>query len=1752
MACRVAGGNHSPEQLWQSILAKKDASSAIPATRWEPYRRRDARNAKVLDGTTSRGYFMDALEDFDPSFFGISPKEAEQMDPQQRISMEVAWEALESAGIPPQSLSGTQSAVYWGVGSDDYSRLVLEDLPNIEAWMGIGTAYCGVPNRISYHLNLMGASTAIDAACASSLVAIHHGRQAILLGETKLAIVGGVNALCGPGLFRVLDKAGAISSKGSCQSFDDSAHGYGRGEGVGAVILKDLKDAIADNDRILAILKGSAVAQDGHTNGIMAPNADAQQLVARNALKIAGIDPMTVRYVEAHATSTPLGDPTEISAISSVYGTGRSKESPCFIGSIKPNIGHLEAGAGVMSFIKAVLTINKGILPPQANLSKLNSSVRWEDAGVCVVQDAIEWPVSDKIRRASVCSYGYGGTVSHAVLEEFTPSSVPRTSSEQFGSQSFILLLSAPQEKRLTSQAEKYRSWLLVDGLEYNFESIVTTLAIRRGHHDYRAALIADSHHEAANALEAVIQGSDHAWTARSRRLGPDVNKETVWVFSGHGAQWKEMGRDMLQNPVFFQAISSLDDIVRAEMGFSAVNALQNGNFETSERVQVLTYIMQIGLSSVLKNKGLIPQAIIGHSVGEIAASVVSGALTPEEGVLVVCRRALIYCQVVGLGSMILIHKPYTEIERELFGREAISVAIDASPSSCVVSGSNQSIKDLTEWCRSRGIRTFTVKTDIAFHSPMLQRLVDPLVEALSGKLFPRSPVIKLYSTTLDDPRGEAVRDVQYWAANMVKPVRLRTAVEAAIEDKYGIFLEISSHPLVTHSINETIIERGIDDYAVIPTLVRNKPSEKCILYSIAQLHCKGVSVDWKKQMPGQWLPEVPVSSWSHRPIWKTIETGPFNPGLTPDTEKHTLLGQRISIAGTNTVVHVSKLDESTKPFPGKHPLHGTEIVPAASLINTFIHGTGARAFQNVMLLVPVAVSVPREIQVVVHQDRVILASRLVKNTQKDNDLESSWITHTTAQWSEEFAMCGESERDIWMDTSSIKLRINHRLKDNFSIEYLEKVGVSAMGFPWAISEHWGNSREMIAKFDVTPEISSDIPLPWDPHSWAPAFDAATSVASTIFLDEPRLRMVAQIDQISICIGAIPPKTGWLYIEKTSDAPLAAHISILSEDGKLLAKLRGMRFSEIEGTTGVCNNSVESLVHQIAWPPASLGETPFALSQAIFVSSDRRTIENYVASLPTRIKSAVLTSAEALPGGNLSLIHDRGTAIIYVPGQVNTLDDVADAAEEFISQLLDIIKYVVQTSLPSKVFVITSRVAHGESPTALAQAPLHGLSRIVASEQPDHFGGLIDTEDSTFPLQAIRYVQGGDVIRMSDGVARLARLRALPREKLLPETGNGALSLLPRPEGTYLVSGGLGALGIEVADFLVQKGARRLILISRRSFPLRKEWDQVKGPLASTVERVRGLENRGASIHVLALDIGAKDSRLQLSAAIDELSLPPILGIVHAAGVLEDQLVLETTRSSFSRVLSPKIGGALTLHALFPPGTLDFFVLFSSCGQLFGVPGQSSYASGNAFLDTLATHRRSISGGSDNAVAFQWTSWRGLGMAASTSTSFINAEFESKGITDVTRDDAFRAWCHLARYNTDHAVVLRSQVFNPDEPLPVPILNDIAVRRSAHVAPAAAETNTSTSGTKMPPSGPELTAYLEIQIRECVAAVLHSTLEDVDPRSALSDQGLDSVMTIALRGQLQRALKIKVPPTLTWNHPTVGHLVKWFEDKVRG
>lgn len=1041
-------------------MARKDGCGELDTLRWEPYRSRNQRNGKELDKITSRGYFVPDIADFDNMFFGISPKEAENMDPQQRISLEVCWEALESAGIPPQSLAGSNTAVYMGVNSDDYGKLLLEDLSGIEAWMGIGTAYCGIPNRISYHLDLTGPSTAVDAACASSLVAIHHGRQSLLAGETDLAIVGGVNALYGPGLSKVLDKAGAVSPEGLCRSFDDESKGYGRGEGVGIVILKRMDDALRNQDNIVAVLKGSAVGQDGRTNGIMAPNGKAQELVAKKALDAGGIDPLSVGYVEAHATSTPVGDPVEVTAMSNVYGKGR-KENPCLIGSIKPNIGHLEAGAGVMGFIKAVMAVKKGIVPPQANLNKLNSRVNWQEAGVQVVREPTKWKDTDAIRRAGICSYGYGGTVSHAIVEEFRENRESFPASGRVNGETkdeiTILTFSAPQEKRLASQAEELASWILGDGTQHSLSSIATTLATRRGHHDYRAAVIASSHEEAAEALRAFTSDSDNSKAVTRRVVSSSGNQGSVWVFSGHGAQWKEMGRDLITNLVFYEAISVVEGTVQTEAGFSALQALKDGDMESSDKVQILTYVMQIGLAALLKSKGVTPQAIIGHSVGEIAASVIADALTAREGALIVCRRAALYRRVMGRGAMVLISRPFIEIQSELGKRTDIVAAIDSSPSSCVISGLSDIVDEFSESWKSRGIKVIKVKTDVAFHSPSLNELVKPLSESLSGSLKPKQPSVQLYSTSLTDPRGQDLRETKYWTNNMTNPVLLTQAVTAAASDNYKVFLEVSTHPIVSHSVEETLLNAGFEDSAVLATMNRGKPAEPSILLSIASLHCAGIPISWKSQvtMCGNWALNVPSTHWIRQRHVKQVSSEPPNISSGHDSNAHTLLGQRISIPSVGLTVYTTRLSESTRPFPGQHPLHGTEIIPAAVLINTFYHGTGKRDLHDIVLRVPVALSAPRDVQLTKQQGQVRLTSRLVQETGKEVEgaaEDQSWVTHTTGRYYDGAGLPANDEGNAIVDIAAVKARIGARLKDTFSIDYLAGVGVSAMGFPVSIS----------------------------------------------------------------------------------------------------------------------------------------------------------------------------------------------------------------------------------------------------------------------------------------------------------------------------------------------------------------------------------------------------------------------------------------------------------------------------------------------------------------------------------------------------------------------------------------------------------------------------------------------------------------------------------------------------------------------------
>ncbi|KAL9129173.1 MAG: hypothetical protein Q9217_002313 [Psora testacea] len=1757
MACRVAGGNDTPEKLWETLMNKSVCSGEVPSWRWEPYYRRDPRNQKILKATTKKGYFIDNLQDFDNTFFGISPKEALLMDPQQRMALEATWEALEDAGIPPQNLARSNTAVFMGVNSEDYGKLVLEDLPGIEAWMGIGTAYCGIPNRVSYQLDFRGPSTAVDAACASSLVAIHHARQALLARESDVAIAGGMNALCAPSLTRVLDLAKTISKDGQCRSFDDSASGYGRGEGVGCVVLKRMSDAIRDNDNILAALKGSAVGQDGKTKGIMAPNGEAQEAIARVAL--ADLDPKSIQYVEAHATSTLVGDPTEIRALSNIYGADRPEDAPCYAGSIKPNIGHLEAGAGVMGFIKAVLAMKKGIIPPQANLQTLNKKIDWTKAGIRVPFDSVKWPEVQGPERGAVCSYGYGGTVSHAIIEK-APDFIHDDDDEEEEEEEEApkaLLLSAPQEKRIPGAAQALADFIAGEGAKEPLSTIACTLATRRGHHDCRTAVIAGNHTEALEQISNIAEGKSSPSGASGRVLGKDLKNGAVWMVSGHGAQWSDMGKELLEKePAFRDVIAELEPIIQDEMGFSATAALQTGNFESSDKIQVMSFSMHVAIAELLRSKGAQPSAVIGHSMGEIAAAVIAGALTLTEGAVVMCRRAVLYRQVMGKGAMAMVNSPFETVNDDLRGRSNICAAIDSSPYSCVVSGSIKAIEDYTKLMQQSGIKVSQVNADISFHSPVLDSLAEQLHKALSGAISPRQPSVPLYSTSSPSPKDQDLRDADYWVRNMVKPVHLTSAIRAAAEDGYRVFLEVSSHPVILHSANETLMEMELEDVATIPTLVRKHSPRRTVLQSIASMWCKGTPIDWSKQFVDvNWSKGVPATIWRHEKFWREVGTGGADTSTVHDVDSHTLLGQRlpISVGSEKTTVFNTRLDDHTKPFPKNHPLDGTEIIPAAVLFNSFLSALETRSLSDTSLLVPVAISAPRNVQLVVEGNKVRLTSRLIP-AEGEAEFNSAWLTHTTSNAAT--AETGAVDLGkLKLDVESIRSRTTEKLKPTFTIDYLASIAATEMGFPWAVTEHLASAdnKEMLTYCDVDPSIPESGALPWNPSSWAPIFDAVTSIGSCLFHQEPRLRMPAHVGNVTIKEGMVPPKTCYIYVEEASNTPnnLTADVTVTDESGAAIAKFSSMRFSEIEGEA-LADKTMDKMVHQVAWKPTQLSEHQLPLNQVVFVcENDHPLLGGYKKQLQKkRINSTIVANADSLLSASVDL-DTEGTVIVYLPGEVEYLNDVASFANSYCGELLNVFKVIASNDVKARVFTITDGAFEGVTPTALAHAPLIGLGRIIAAEQADFWGALIDIDGVEFPFQAIKYISDKDVIRIEDTVARTCRLRPLPKEMIHPSKNTSRLN--PRPEGTYLISGGLGALGLEVASFLVSRGARRLVLLSRRSLPPRNEWSTADYSIQPTLQKIQILERAGATVHCLRLDISAADAATTLTSKLESLALPSVLGVVHAAGVTQNEYVLDVTSEGLKKVQAPKIAGTLALHQVFPPNSgLDFFILFSSCGQLFGFPGQASYASGNAFLDSMAEHRRALG---DNTVSLQMTSWRGLGLAATDpeTEEFIEAELEAKGLTSMSKDEAFRAWDHIGTYDISHGVVMRFLPIDPDAKPSMPILEEVVERRALASAAGGGDAAAAAdaSGEALPPPGPERQAYLTAKIAECVASVLQiPSGDDVDPKAALPDLGMDSVMTVSLRRQLQGKLKVKVPPTLVWGHPTVSHLVKWFGNEV--
>ncbi|MFD4240888.1 type I polyketide synthase [Streptomyces sp. NPDC058525] len=1009
MACRLPGGVAGPEDLWRLVSEGRDALSSFPDDRgWDLDGLFDPDPERKGTSYTDQGGFLHDAGLFDAGFFGIAPREALAMDPQQRLLLETSWEALEAAGINPVSLKGSDVGVFSGLFGQGYGTGAAAAAPELEGFTTTGLAPSVASGRVSYVLGLEGPAVTVDTACSSSLVAMHLAAQALRQGECSMALAGGVAVMATPGHFVEFSRQRALAADGRCKAFSSAADGTGWAEGVGVVVLERLSVARERGHRVLAVLRGSAVNQDGASNGLTAPSGPSQQRVIRRALAGAGLVSADVDVVEAHGTGTSLGDPIEAQAILATYGQDRDAERPLWLGSLKSNIGHTQAAAGVAGVIKMVQALRHGVLPATLHVDEPTSQVDWSAGAVELLTEAREWPRYGRPRRAGVSSFGVSGTNAHLILEE-APAEETQEPSTATGA--VPLVVSAGSAGSLAGQAARLASYLESAADEVPLASVAGALVSSRAVFGERAVVVADSAEEALTRLGALARGESAPGVVSGSAAGSGAPGRVVWVFPGQGSQWAGMGRELLDaSPVFAERIAECATALAPFVDWSLIDVLRGETEpELMERVDVLqpaSFAVMVGLAAVWSSVGVKPDAVLGHSQGEIAAACVAGALSLEDAARVVALRSqAIAKDLAGRGGMASVALSEAEaVARIEPWADRVEVAAVNGPSSVVIAGDAEALDEALEALSADGVRVRRVAVDYASHTRHVEDIREALAETLAG-INAQAPQVPFYSTVTGTwVEDSNVLDGDYWYRNLRGQVGFGPAVAYLAEQGHGVFVEVSAHPVLVQPITETVHDAGNTDAVITGSLRREDGGPRRLLTSMAELFVRGVAVDWSGVLAdgaASARVELPTYAFDHRHYWlEAGESATDAASLGLAAAGHPMLGAVVSTPNSTGLMATSSWSLRAHPWLADHLLSDVIVVPNAALVELAIRlGDLAAAPVLDELTVDAPVVMPqrgsRGIRVIVGEsDDARRRSVEIYSRAADAPLDAPWTRH--------------------------------------------------------------------------------------------------------------------------------------------------------------------------------------------------------------------------------------------------------------------------------------------------------------------------------------------------------------------------------------------------------------------------------------------------------------------------------------------------------------------------------------------------------------------------------------------------------------------------------------------------------------------------------------------------------------------------------------------------------------------------------------
>lgn len=941
IGCRFPGAA-SPAAFWKLLLDGVDAITDVPPGRWDVdafYTPLESRPGKM---NTRRGGFLDAVDQFDPVFFNLSPREAAQMDPQQRLLLEVGWEALEHAGVDPGSLAGRAVGVFVGISNNDYDRLPSNRIGSRDAYTGTGNALSIAANRLSYVLDLRGPALAVDTACSSSLVAVHLACESIRRGESEMALVGGVNLILAPDVSVTLSQAQMLSPDGCCKTFDAAANGYVRGEGCAVMVLKPLSAAQRDGDTVLALIRGSAVNQDGRSNGLTAPNGRAQQAVIQQALSNAGVAPAHIDYLEAHGSGTALGDPIEIDALKAVLMQGRDATERCWIGSVKTNIGHLEAAAGMAGLTKVILALHHGTIPAHLHLTALNPHIALDQTPLAIPMSQQPWPQLHRQRFAGVSSFGFGGTNAHLVLEAAPETDRP---SADDGRMLHLLTLSAKDEQVLSSLATRYRDFLDANPAT-SLADLCATSSTGRAHFAHRLAVVAESPEQVREQLTAFVSGqpSDAVISAKAGRRQPQI----AFLFTGQGAQYAGMGQLLYATaPVFRQAFDACDLILKRYLPQSLLSVLygepdQSTLLDETLYTQPALFAVEYALARLWQSWGIVPKAVLGHSVGEYVAACIAGIFSLEDGLRLVAERSRLMQEHSPEGQMVAVRAAEGDVAALVapYAREVAIAAVNG-PQHCVISGRRHAIQEICATCEEQGVRVTQLNVSRAFHSPLMDGILEDFAQVARTVRY-TAPQIPIVSNVTGSLLSSEMATPDYWVEHVRQPVRFAAGIATLQAQGYDVFIEAGPQPVLLSLGRQG---QPADDTLWLPSLRKQHPDWQPMLQSLASLYTRGSSIDWDalRQHASRRL-QLPTYPWQRQRYWleplshdgSATRADSARPaqGYAGSTG-HPLLGTQLSAIADSPESYFweAELDTQTLPYLNDHRISDSIIVPMSTYV---------------------------------------------------------------------------------------------------------------------------------------------------------------------------------------------------------------------------------------------------------------------------------------------------------------------------------------------------------------------------------------------------------------------------------------------------------------------------------------------------------------------------------------------------------------------------------------------------------------------------------------------------------------------------------------------------------------------------------------------------------------------------------------------------------------------------------------------------